>query len=171
MKLLIVDDASFTRYVLRKMLEIAGYEVLEAATIEDGMNTLQSEKIDLVITDLMMPDGDGMAFLESGMDVAMVPFFLITAAQDEKVLKKARACGFAEVLTKPINNKEMLLLLKKHLPENSDSQVRLQKFTVSIESRAVEQATLAAGKCNMSVEEYLSSMLNQKLLENGGAGA
>ena len=169
MKLLIVDDASFTRYVLRKMLESAGYEVIEAATIEDGMNALQSEKIDLVVTDLMMPDGDGMAFLESAMDLTMVPFFLITAAQDEKVLKKARACGFAEVLTKPVNHKEFLTLIKKHLSGASDPQLRLQKLTISLESRAVEQATIAAERCKMSLEDYLSSTLSQMLLPKEGA--
>ncbi len=58
-RILVVDDEPGIRFIIHKMLEGAGYEVLEADSGEEGLKILGKEKVDLVLMDIMMPGIDG----------------------------------------------------------------------------------------------------------------
>jgi DNA-binding NtrC family response regulator len=62
--ILIVDDEKDLREVLRKTLELKGYEILEAQSGRRGFEIIQNQHVDLVITDIRMADGDGIELLK-----------------------------------------------------------------------------------------------------------
>lgn len=62
-RLLVVEDSASLRATLRRMLESAGFEVLEAENGVEGAAALQCEAVDAVITDIVMPDMDGLQLI------------------------------------------------------------------------------------------------------------
>lgn len=112
MKVLVVDDISITRALLRQMLTRANQDVVEAANVQEAVQHLKSSKVDLVITDLALPDGDGMTVLEEAVVCeTKPPVLLFTASSDEKTIESARAAGFAKVLQKPLSNVRIMEIL------------------------------------------------------------
>ena len=59
-RILVIDDEQAFRQMVRQMLENAGYEVLEATDGKDGLRVYEAEQPDLVITDLIMPEQEGI---------------------------------------------------------------------------------------------------------------
>ncbi len=59
-RVLVVDDEEFIRFTLRQMLEKAGHEVIEAVNGQDALDAFQRTTVDLVITDIIMPEKEGI---------------------------------------------------------------------------------------------------------------
>jgi two-component system, NtrC family, response regulator HydG len=116
MNVLVVDDICITRALLRQMVTTAGHNAVEAGGVQEALTALTENPIDLVITDLTMPDGDGIAVLEAAINTTSPPpVVLFTASVDEKVLSFAKAAGFSKVLKKPLTAQrvsEMLAVCK-----------------------------------------------------------
>lgn len=72
-KILIVDDAKFTRTMLKKMVTEFGHDAIEAENGRDGLNKISNEDPDIVLTDILMPEMEGTELLtllrETNMDV------------------------------------------------------------------------------------------------------
>ena len=75
-KILIVDDAKFTRTMLKKMVVEFGHETIEAGNGREGLEKITSEEPDLVLTDILMPEMEGTELLEllreTNMDVNVI---------------------------------------------------------------------------------------------------
>ncbi len=63
-KVLLVEDSKTVNALISKMLSSSGFEVRSAYTVEEAMSLMRQERFDLVITDLIMPGIDGVAFIE-----------------------------------------------------------------------------------------------------------
>jgi DNA-binding NtrC family response regulator len=105
--ILVIDDEPAVRRSLRKILELDGHVVLEA---EDGRAALAAEdsrSLDLIITDVYMPEMDGIEFLIEHQQLNPdIPIIAISGggfAGTESVLKDAGMIGAAETLSKPLS--------------------------------------------------------------------
>ncbi|HZQ49821.1 MAG TPA: response regulator [Candidatus Dormibacteraeota bacterium] len=102
--ILVVDDDSATRLLVRSILEIAGHEVIEAPHGSAALDLISPERLpDVVVTDLRMPILDGrelIAQLRSGPDTATIPIVVVSGnAAEARTLK---ASGLVEaVVSKP----------------------------------------------------------------------
>lgn len=105
MNILVVDDITITRALLRQMLSAGKHNVMEASNVKDALAILKDSEIHLVITDLALPDGDGIAVLEGAANVIGNPpsVILFTASTDERTISFAKKAGFAKVLNKPLS--------------------------------------------------------------------
>lgn len=105
---LIVDDAAFARRMLRKMLQVDGYEILEASNGQEGLDMVRSHTPDCVLTDILMPDVDGFAFLqmlqESGITV---PTIIVSADIQDAARDRGMKLGAAGFLNKPLKEDEV----------------------------------------------------------------
>ena len=103
--ILVLDDDLFTRKLIGMMLERAGYRVSMVASAQEAMRVLnQAPPVDAITCDLMMPDVDGLHFIETVKAeerFAHIPVVVITAAGLHGVIEKARAAGAAAVIEKP----------------------------------------------------------------------
>jgi CheY-like chemotaxis protein len=103
--ILIVDDHAINRAFLVTLLSYGNHRMLEAADGAEGLKLAQNEKLDLVISDILMPNMDGHEFvtrMHAIPDLATIPVIFYTAAYHEAEARViARSCGVPCVLSKP----------------------------------------------------------------------
>ena len=117
-KILTADDSASMRQMVSFTLKGAGYQVVEAVDGQDALNKAQSEKADLVLTDVNMPNMDGISLvrqLRSLPDYKFTPILLLTteSALDKK--QEGKAAGATGWLVKPFNPDQLLTTIKKVL--------------------------------------------------------
>jgi CheY-like chemotaxis protein len=111
-KVLVVDDSMFTRLNICRMLEEAGHETLEAANGREGLEMAVSAKPDIILSDLLMPELDGIGFLnalrENGIDL---PVIILSADIQETKRQQCLSLGTAGFISKPPPKKEVQELI------------------------------------------------------------
>lgn len=109
-RILVVEDDTELRHLFRKVLEKDGYVTLEAADGEQALELLSRETIDLMISDIMMPNVDGYELVASLREAGyFLPVLMITAANSFTHMKKGYSSGTDDYMVKPVNVDEMLL--------------------------------------------------------------
>jgi DNA-binding NtrC family response regulator len=124
-RILIIDDESQIRSMLRLMLERVGYEVIEAADGMEGIRQYRDNPADLIITDLIMPNKDGIGMIiELKKEFPQVKIIAMSGGgvnRPEGYLDGAKKLGAGRTLTKPIDRDEMLNAVKETLKADTDS--------------------------------------------------
>ncbi len=111
--ILVVDDDKHTRQLLRAILENEHYTVSTAADGEKALDVMDTEHIDLVVLDIMMPNMDGYEFTKALREVENnLPILMVSAKQLPEDKKKGFLVGTDDYMTKPIDEEEMLLRIK-----------------------------------------------------------
>ncbi len=111
--ILVVDDDKHTRQLFRAILENEHYTVSTAADGEKALALMDSEHIDLVVLDIMMPNMDGYEFTKALREVENnLPILMVSAKQLPEDKKKGFLVGTDDYMTKPIDEEEMLLRIK-----------------------------------------------------------
>ena len=107
MKILIADDSQFMRKVLKDILQDAGYtDLVECADGKECMAKYASEKPDLILLDIIMPEVDGIAVLKEIGKVAKI--LVISAVGQEKMVEEAKNLGALDYIVKPFDNNKVL---------------------------------------------------------------
>ncbi len=102
--LLIVEDESMVRDVLREKFLQDGFRITEAEDGKTGLRALREGDIDLVITDIVMPETDGIELLVAIREHwPKLPVIVFSAPTNQLYLEVARRLGADEVLEKPLN--------------------------------------------------------------------
>ncbi len=118
--ILVVDDEPNYRLILSELIRDEGYEVFTAASGEEAMTIVRETDLDLVITDMLMPGIDGMELLtEIKIFNAALPVIMITAFGEVEKAVAAMQAGAFNYLTKPFNNDELLVSIKKAIDHYS----------------------------------------------------
>jgi CheY-like chemotaxis protein len=128
--ILVIDDDDSLREVLVKFLEQGGHMVSHAANGRDGLHELHHKKADLVITDIFMPETDGLEVIlaikksfpkasERVPVIAMSGGLETNDAEPISFLKQARLFGADRVFPKPLDFKAMLSAIHELLPAAS----------------------------------------------------
>lgn len=102
---LLIDDDNDLRSVLERVLVRSGFQVLAAGDGNAGLKILKSEKVDVMVTDIIMPDVEGVELiLKVRKDHPTLPIIAMSAGGRLKAdgyLKMAKACGANQILEKP----------------------------------------------------------------------
>lgn len=117
-RVLIVDDESSLRTLVRANLEIDGFEVSEAVDGIEAMNMLRESPPDLVLLDIMMPGKDGIEVLEEvAADPGLrdIPVILLTAKGELADLQKGAELGARGHITKPFDPEQLVRTVKAAL--------------------------------------------------------
>jgi DNA-binding NtrC family response regulator len=113
---LVVDDEPAQRTVLAGFLRKRGFEVVQGASVEEGLAQVSARTIDLVLTDLRMPGGGGLALLEGVRSInPEIPVIVMTAFGTVASAVDAMKKGAADYLTKPIDLDELEVLIGRTL--------------------------------------------------------
>ena len=112
MKILVIDDEDLVRRTVTKILRSDGHEVVCAANGMAGMSLFRAERPDVVITDIIMPEQEGIeTILSIRREHPGVRIIVISGGGqigDTEVLKMARLLGADEVIAKPFRAKDLL---------------------------------------------------------------
>ena len=118
-RILIIDDEPQIRSMLRLMLERVGYEVAEAPDGIEGIRRYRENPADLIITDLIMPNKDGIGMIiDLKKEFPKVKIIAMSGGgvnRPEGYLDGAKKLGATRTLTKPIDRDEMLKAVKETL--------------------------------------------------------
>ena len=125
---LIIDDEPQIRSMIRLVLERAGYSVMEAADGVEGIRRFHENPANLIITDLIMPNKDGIGMIielkKEFPDVKIIAMSGGGLNRPEGYLRGAQKLGAACTLSKPINRQELLRVVRDTLgiePEASSA--------------------------------------------------
>lgn len=111
--ILVADDDKNTRRLLKAVLEADGYKVSSAENGKEALKIIESEVIDLVVLDIMMPEMDGYEFTKALRDAKNnLPVLMVSAKQTSEDKQKGFLSGTDDYMTKPIDEAEMLLRIK-----------------------------------------------------------
>lgn len=114
MNILLVEDNESIAKGLKYALETNNYNVLVSPSIKETDKVLKSNtKIDLIILDVMLPDGNGFNYYEDTIVSINIPTIFLTAKDDENDIVHGLTIGAEDYLTKPFSTKELLVRINK----------------------------------------------------------
>lgn len=180
-RILVIDDDSDVRRVVQKQIEAAGHEVTAASGGHEGVALARRSPPDLILTDLMMPDGDGNAVVEAiRKDEALTrtPIIMLTARSDVEDVVQGLEQGADDYIGKPFHRRELLarvqaLLRMRELQERVVEGERLKALLELAGAAAHEinqPLTVIVGYADLmlrrSQEEDPSRPLLRAILDN-----
>ena len=117
MKILIVDDDQLILNAISHQLKIDGFQVLLARDGFQALDLIEHEKIDLVISDMMMPNISGLGLLSLLRQFYFnsIPVIIISSLDQADVIMNSVGLGAAGYIIKPINFSTLSTLVKKHV--------------------------------------------------------
>jgi serine/threonine-protein kinase len=111
-RILVIEDEEVIRTLIEELLSEQGYEVLTASNGADGVRKTFSEVPDVVMTDIKMPDMDGLAYIKrirSKIPPSSLPIIVVSSMSMEDTIDEAFALGATDYLLKPFRNPELLM--------------------------------------------------------------
>ena len=144
-RILVVDDEPQLTRVLRTGLKSRGYDVLAAEDGQSGFKLFQEWKPDLVITDLAMPNMDGLELCRRLRAISQVPIIILSAKGEERIKVEALDIGADDFVTKPFGIDELLARLRAALrraksqtgTQTAETLIEVGDLRVDLESRSV----------------------------------
>ena len=114
--IMVVDDSMSLRQVVSITLKGAGYDVLEACDGQDALGKVNGQKIHLVISDVNMPNMDGITFvkkLKENASYKFTPVIMLTTEAGEAKKSEGQAAGAKAWVVKPFQPQQMLTAVSK----------------------------------------------------------
>jgi two-component system KDP operon response regulator KdpE len=144
-RILVVDDEPQIARVLRTGLKTHGYDVRVASDGVSALETFEDWHPDLIVTDLAMPNLDGLELCRRLRAVSQLPIIVLSVRGEEKTKVEALDAGADDYVTKPFGMDELLARVRAQLRRalapviNEDSQAVLEvgDFRIDLEARSV----------------------------------
>jgi len=116
MKILVVDDDKMILEAITHSLTSEGYEVITATNGLQALEMAQNKKLDLIISDIMMPDLSGLSMLSMLKQFYFnkIPVIIISSLDKSDVILSSLGLGADDFMAKPINFKELSIRVKKY---------------------------------------------------------
>lgn len=118
-RVMAVDDSATVRQVLQMTLEGAGYEVIEAVDGKDALNKLGSVSIDMMVTDLNMPNMDGIDLIRhvrQSPGNRFMPIIMLTTESQPEKKQEGKAAGASGWIVKPFKPEQLLAVVRMICP-------------------------------------------------------
>jgi two-component system, chemotaxis family, chemotaxis protein CheY len=112
------DDSASVRQMVSFTLKGAGYEVVEAIDGKDGLVKLGKQKVDMLITDLNMPNLDGIGLIKGARSLPackFIPIIMLTTESQDLKKQEGKTAGATGWIVKPFKPEQLLAVVKKVL--------------------------------------------------------
>ena len=112
------DDSASVRQMVSFTLKQNGYDVVEAVDGKDALNKLQSNKVDMLITDLNMPNLDGIGLIKGARALPackFIPIVMLTTESQDSKKAEGKAAGATGWIVKPFKPEQLIAVVKKVL--------------------------------------------------------
>ena len=122
-KIILIEDNVDVRESTKEILELADYEVITAGDGKKGVELVKTEKPDLIICDIAMPDLDGygvLRILNNNPDTNNIPFVFLTARTGKRDIRKGMNHGADDYITKPFRGTDLLEAVEMRLNRNEN---------------------------------------------------
>ncbi|MCR5211878.1 MAG: response regulator transcription factor [Lachnospiraceae bacterium] len=154
-KILVVDDESRIRKLIKDYLRRSGYEVLEASDGEEALSVFYKTKdISLIILDVMMPRISGWEVLKEIRESSKVPIIMLTAKGEEEDELNGYSLGADEYISKPFSPKILVARVEAVLRRSAGEETMvIERDGIRIDENAHE-VTVDGKSVELSVREY-----------------
>lgn len=156
-KILIIEDNVDIRESSIEILELAGYDVLQAENGKIGVELAQQYLPDMILCDIMMPELDGygvLYLLSKNQETANIPFIFLTAKAERADMRKGMEMGADDYLTKPFDDMELLNTIESRFQKKE----KLEAFY----SKSFEGLKLLANQ-NQGMDELQKIISDRKV--------
>jgi len=156
-RILIVDDESTIRDVLRRYLEREGFEVVDAPDGRSALAAAESGLPDLAVLDLMLPGMDGLTLAERLRDLGPLPIVMLTAKGETADRIQGLELGADDYIVKPFSPREVVLRVKAVLRRlepglgDAGESIEIQGLSLDPASRSVE---VEGAPVNLTAKEF-----------------
>lgn len=134
-KILLVEDNEYIIKGIKYLLEINNFNIIVAKTLKEAKNLIK-EKYDLIILDLMLPDGDGLVFYNDFLH--NLPTLVLTAKDDEDIISSSLDKGVEDYIIKPFRSKELLSRINKIIHRKQSNEIiKVDNIKVDIDANRV----------------------------------
>ncbi|MCL2013409.1 MAG: response regulator transcription factor [Oscillospiraceae bacterium] len=138
--ILLIEDNAKILESNREYLEAEGYAVYAAATLKDGSAILRNQEIDLIVLDIMLPDGSGIDFCADIRKQYDIPVLYLTCLEEDTSLVGALKAGGDEYMTKPykldaLSARVMALLRRVRIERSAPEVFKVGPLTVDCGKR------------------------------------
>jgi two-component system cell cycle response regulator len=159
-KILVVDDLPSNLKVLRGLLKKSGYQLIFASSGRQCLDSIQKNRPDLILLDLMMPEMDGIEVcrrLKESPLTAEIPVIFLTASNEIDHLMQAFDLGAVDYITKPFRSSELLARIKTHLK----LAYLQQKTQQQAEREKIVRDIVEAIHSHLDIEQLLSRTVSK----------
>ena len=121
-KILIVEDNQFLRTTTADILQLAGYEVIQAEHGKEGVERAQLDRPDMIVCDVEMPELDGygvLHYLSNDPKTAMIPFIFLTSRDGAEEMRRGMSSGADDYLVKPFSEADLLATIEVRLKKSA----------------------------------------------------
>ena len=153
-RVLIIEDEPDIRKTIDYNLSKESYEVIQAASIEEGEKAIASNKIDVIILDLMLPDGSGLTLcrdIKSEPSTKNIPVIILTAKTEEVDRVVGFELGADDYVTKPFSVRELILRVKAILKRGVSTEIQ------------TDNAQDTFGGLTLNYDEYQAYINNEEI--------
>ena len=155
LKILVVDDESRMRKLVKDFLNRAGYQVLEAGDGEEAVDVFFSTKgIDLLVLDVMMPRMDGWEVVREIRKVSEVPIIMLTAKDQENDELQGFDLGVDEYISKPFSPKILVARIEAILRRTRQQDGEVLKAGGIVLDEAAHMVTIDDKCIDLSFKEF-----------------
>lgn len=138
MQILLVEDDELIAKGLTYSFKQNEYNLVHKTNIKDTSNFLQNEKIEFIILDISLPDGNGLDLYNNIIKKLNIPTIFLTAKDDEETIVKGLELGAEDYITKPFSTKELIVRMKKIILRTKKKQIiEIQDIKFDIDKMVV----------------------------------
>ncbi len=138
MKILLVEDNIILAKSLIYSLEQKGYELVHKANVKDTISFLDNCKVNLVILDVSLPDGNGFSLYENEIKIKGIPTVFLTAKDDEDDVVRGLELGADDYITKPFSTKELIARINKiMLRDKKNAVLKVKDISFNMDKMVV----------------------------------
>ena len=156
--ILVVDDEEFIRTLVRERLELSGYSIGEASNGKDALAKLSAERYSVLLTDIRMPEMDGIALLkESASRYPDTAGIVMSAYAELDTAVAALKIGACDYITKPFNFDVLLITIENAIRKKAIER-QLQDYQLNLEKKVKEQTDLINSVYVRSIDALIKAL-------------
>ena len=158
--ILVIEDELELLGTIQLLLELNNFTVLPAESAGDGIKILKNRHVDLVLSDISLPDDTGysvLQFARNSVATADIPVILMTAFADERTSSAALSGGADDFFTKPFSSQELLQSISSKLAHTDPTSAKMRKRTTGARAYTAD-STPTPGEPAKLFHEVLSRL-------------
>jgi diguanylate cyclase (GGDEF)-like protein len=158
-RILVVDDNADNVEIIATRLRFRGYEIFEATNGEAALNSVRSDKPDLILLDVMLPDIDGYEIarrIKGADDLPFIPIILVTARDSTQDKVTGLDAGADDYLTKPINFPELEARVRSML------RIKALQDELGEKNRELERLSISDGLTGLYNHRHIHGLLQEE---------
>ena len=140
MDILLIEDNITIAKALKYSFDKNGYNLEFKTSLKEAKEYISNNKIDLVILDITLPDGNGFDFYETVIKNLSIPTVFLTAKDEEESIVRGLNIGAEDYITKPFSTKELLARVNKILLRSKkENIIKVKDITFDMDKMVVKK--------------------------------